>query len=149
MAKKENKNENKVKKHFLKDLKVELKKVIWPTPKQLVNNTVAVVTIVLLTAAIVFVLDVVFDMGNKYGISKLQSLVNEKYNNEEDTDNADSVDGNKDNTDEENSSNNETTEDDSTVEDVSNGENAVDSNSDDNSQEDLTANNNEQSSLEQ
>ena len=83
MAKKESKNENKVKKHFFKDFKAELKKVIWPTPKQLVNNTVAVATIVLLTAVIVFVLDVVFDMGNKYGISHLQKIVNEKYNSEE------------------------------------------------------------------
>ena len=66
--------------HFLKDVKAELKKVIWPTPKQLVNNTVAVVTIVLITAAIVFVLDVVFDMGNKYGISRLQNVVNEQFN---------------------------------------------------------------------
>ena len=89
MAKKENKNENKVKKHFFKDFKAELKKVIWPTPKQLVNNTVAVATIVLLTAVIVFVLDVVFDMGNKYGISHLQKIVNEKYNSEEEnTDNS-------------------------------------------------------------
>ena len=76
MAKNESKNENKVKKHFFKDFKAELKKVIWPTPKQLVNNTVAVVTIVLITAAIVFVLDVVFDMMNKHGISKLQKNIN-------------------------------------------------------------------------
>ena len=40
MAKKESKNENKIKKHFFKDFKAELKKVIWPTPKQLVNNTI-------------------------------------------------------------------------------------------------------------
>ena len=85
MAKNENKNDNKVKKHFFKDFKAELKKVIWPTPKQLVNNTVAVVTIVIITAIIVFALDAVFDMGNKYGISKLQSIVNEKYNNTEST----------------------------------------------------------------
>ena len=63
MAKKENKNENKLKKHFFKDFKAELKKVIWPTPKQLVNNTVAVVTIVLITAVIVFALDAIFDLG--------------------------------------------------------------------------------------
>ena len=56
------KNENKSNKHFFKDFKAELKKVIWPTPKQLVNNTTAVVTIVLITAAIVFVLDLGFDM---------------------------------------------------------------------------------------
>lgn len=94
MAKKENKAENKVKKHFFKDFKAELKKVIWPTPKQLVNNTVAVVTIVLITAAIVFVLDVVFDMGNKYGISRLQNAVNEQFNPAENntTDNTTSED---------------------------------------------------------
>ena len=80
MAKKDNKNESNAKKHFFKDFKAELKKVIWPTPKQLVNNTSAVVAIVLVTAAIVFVLDVVFDMGNKYGISRLQNVVNEQFN---------------------------------------------------------------------
>ena len=82
MAKKESKNENKVKKHFFKDFKAELKKVIWPTPKQLVNNTIAVVTIVLITAVIVFALDAVFDLGNKYGITKLQSIVDEKFNSD-------------------------------------------------------------------
>ena len=86
MAKNESKNDNKVKKHFFKDFKAELKKVIWPTPKQLVNNTVAVATIVLITAAIVFVLDTVFDLGNIYGITKLQSIVDEKFNSEEDHD---------------------------------------------------------------
>lgn len=85
MAKNENKSDNKVKKHFFKDFKAELKRVIWPTPKQLINNTTAVVTIVIITAIIVFALDAVFDLGNKYGISKLQSIVNEKYNNTEST----------------------------------------------------------------
>ena len=85
MAKNENKNDNKVKKHFFKDFKAELKRVIWPTPKQLINNTTAVVTIVIITAIIVFALDAVFDLENKYGISKLQSIVNEKYNNTEST----------------------------------------------------------------
>lgn len=113
MAKKDNKNEKKVKKHFFKDFKAELKKVIWPTPKQLVNNTVAVITIVLITAAIVFVLDVIFDMGNKYGISNLQNIVNEKYNSEEEkTDNTDngeeSTDG-EENLEEENTATEETT----------------------------------------
>ena len=89
MAKNENKNDNKVKKHFFKDFKAELKRVIWPTPKQLLNNTTAVVTIVIITAIIVFALDAVFDLGNKYGISKLQSIVNEKYNNTESTNSTD------------------------------------------------------------
>ena len=86
MAKKEVKN-NKDKTSFTKSFKAELKKVIWPTPKQLVNNTVAVVTIVIITAIIVFALDAVFDLGNKYGISRLQSIVNEKYNNTDSTKN--------------------------------------------------------------
>ena len=106
MAKKESKNENKVKKHFFKDFKAELKKVIWPTPKQLVNNTIAVITIVLITAVIVFALDVVFDLMNKYGISNLQSIVDERFNSEEETNNTESTD-NTDNTDTESTENQE------------------------------------------
>ena len=63
---KEAKNKKENNKHFWKDFKAELKKVIWPTPKQLVNNTIAVITIVLITAVIVFVLDIVFEKMNTY-----------------------------------------------------------------------------------
>ncbi len=70
-----NKKEVKNKKSFFKDFKAELKKVIWPTPKQLVNNTIAVVVIVVITAAIVFVLDIAFDLFNKYGINNLKSYI--------------------------------------------------------------------------
>ena len=79
MAKKEaktNKKENnKNKRSFFKDFKAELKKVVWPTPKQLLNNTVAVVTIVLITAAIVFVLDIAFETLNKHGIDKVKQVI--------------------------------------------------------------------------
>lgn len=89
MAKKEVKKERK---HFLKDFRAELKKVIWLTPKQLVNSTLVVVTMVLVVAAIVFVLDIVFDSMNKYGVSPLQSVVNEKFNTvEENTTNSEVV----------------------------------------------------------
>ena len=104
MAKKENKNENKLKKHFFKDFKAELKKVIWPTPKQLVNNTIAVVTIVLITAAIVFMLDVIFDLGNKYGITQLQSIVDEKFNDDENTENTDTTESEEETTTDESTS---------------------------------------------
>ena len=40
---------------------------------KVVNNTIAVVVIVLITAAIVFVLDVVFDLINEKGINKFCS----------------------------------------------------------------------------
>ena len=80
MAKENNKikeanKTKKEKKHFFKDLKAELKKVIWPTPKQLVNNTIAVITIVLITAVIVFALDFVFETANTYGVDALKSAI--------------------------------------------------------------------------
>lgn len=75
---KEEKKLKKENKHFFKDFKAELKKVIWPTPKQLVNNTIAVITIVLITAAIVFVLDLAFGALNTYGIDKLKTKVEAK-----------------------------------------------------------------------
>ena len=88
MAKEINKKEakKKEKKHFWKDFKAELKKVIWPTPKQLVNNTVAVVTIVLITAAIVFVLDLAFESLNTYGINGIRSAVESSVEETENTD---------------------------------------------------------------
>ena len=75
MAKENAKKDNKNKKHFWKDFKAELKKVIWPTPKQLFKNTVAVIFIVIVTSAIVFVLDVTFDALNNKGINKLKSAI--------------------------------------------------------------------------
>ncbi len=74
MAKKDV-NENKNKKSFFKDFKAELKRVSWPTPKQLLNNTVAVITIVLITAVIVFVLDFVFEAINSKGVEKVKELI--------------------------------------------------------------------------
>ena len=75
--------EKKEKKHFFKDFKAELKKVIWPSPKQLVNNTVAVITIVLITAVIVFVLDFAFETINTYGVNKLKEMVENSTANTE------------------------------------------------------------------
>ncbi len=84
VTKKDNK-EKKENKHFFKDFKAELKRVIWPTPKQLVNNTVAVITIVLITAIIVFVLDVIFEKMNTYGVNKLKEVVENRNEQTENT----------------------------------------------------------------
>lgn len=73
--------EKKEKKHFFKDFKAELKKVIWPTPKQVINNTTAVITIVLITALIVFVLDLTFKTLNTHGVDKLKSIVSKEEGN--------------------------------------------------------------------
>ena len=78
MAKDTKNNKDVKKKRFFKDFKAELKKVIWPTPKQIINSTTAVITIVLLTAAIVFVLDLCFDLINEYGINKLKANIKSK-----------------------------------------------------------------------
>jgi len=78
MAKKEakaKKENSKNKKSFIKDFKAELKKVSWLTPKQLLNNTVAVVTIVFITAIIVFVLDLGFETLNKHGVEKIKEVI--------------------------------------------------------------------------
>ena len=63
------------KKNFFKEFKAELKRVSWPTFKQLVNNTTAVLAIVILLAVIVFVLDVIFENLNNFGVEKLKALV--------------------------------------------------------------------------
>ena len=75
------KTEVKNKRHFWKDFKAELKKVVWPTPRQLLNSTVAVITIVLVTALIVFVLDLGFEAIKTNGIDKLQSSLQSKDSN--------------------------------------------------------------------
>ena len=72
------KDANKEKKHFAKDFKAELKRVIWPTPKQLANSTVAVITIVLITAIIVFILDFTFERGSEFTTGKLKTFVESK-----------------------------------------------------------------------
>lgn len=71
----ETKGAEKNRRSFFKDFKAEIKKVIWPTPKQLVNNTVAVISIVLVTSALVFILDFVFDAANTFGVEKLKSVL--------------------------------------------------------------------------
>ena len=73
MAKTE--KENKEKKRFWKDFKAELKRVIWPTKKQIVNNTAIVIAIVLIVAFITFILDYTFEALNTYGINQLKTVV--------------------------------------------------------------------------
>jgi len=94
--KKENKKEEKVAKKTTSTntMRSELKKVTWPSRKELVNSTIAVIVIVVLTAIIVFFLDVAFESLNTYGINKLRTTVSEKVNKKETTttqDNAEEI----------------------------------------------------------
>lgn len=101
-SKENSKNTKKVKneknkKSFWKDFKAELKKVVWLSPKQLANNTIAVLTIVLLTALIVFVLDLSFEAMNKYGVNQLKKVIstsNTVENSSNETENTGSADTN-------------------------------------------------------
>ena len=107
------KQENsKNKKSFFKDFKAELKKVVWPTPKQLVNNTVAVITIVLITAAIVFVLDLAFKTLDEKGIDKIREVITTNETTENSTTN--------ETTDNTTTDENATAEDNTTSEETSN-----------------------------
>ena len=101
MAKKEvkstKKENSKNKKSFFKDFKAELKKVIWPTPKQLFNNTVAVIAIVIIVGVIVFLLDLCFEKANTFGVNKLKSIVQSTQTNQE-TENTESTNTAEENT---------------------------------------------------
>ena len=113
MAKKEakanNKENAKNKKSFWRSFKAELKKVTWPTPKQLANNTSAVIAIVVLTAIIVFALNITFEAMNKHGVDKVKELISNQTTNETTTDE---------------SNNNESSDDNSATNEADNNESA-------------------------
>ena len=128
MAKKEAKV-NKDKKSSFKTFKAELKKVIWPTPKQLVSNTAAVIVFTVIIAVIVFVLDLCFDSLHKNAVTplqeKIQTSYSEKHKEENTTSNETSNDeNNTDTTESKNTESNTTnTETENTVENSENTEN--------------------------
>ena len=56
---------------YFRELKSELKKVVWPTPKQVLKNALIVVVCILVVGAFIWLFDFVADLG----ITKLLSLV--------------------------------------------------------------------------
>ena len=49
---------------IFKDTKAELKKVVWPTGKQVVNNTVWVLVLVAVISAVVLGFDLLLEKGD-------------------------------------------------------------------------------------
>ena len=49
---------------IFKDTKAELKKVVWPTKKQIINNTVWVLVLVIIVAAVVLGIDWVLKIAD-------------------------------------------------------------------------------------
>lgn len=83
---KKSKNMKDQKNSFFKDSKAELKKVVWPTPKNLVNDTATVVGIVLIVAIIVVILDFLFLNINENVILKAEEKVRNNNQNSVTTD---------------------------------------------------------------
>lgn len=52
-------------KGLIKDTKAELKKVVWPTKKQVINNTLTVIILVIVVSAIVLGIDLILENGDK------------------------------------------------------------------------------------
>ena len=48
---------------FFKEVKSEMKKVVWPTKKQIVNNTLIVFAAVAVIGVFIWVLDLLFQFG--------------------------------------------------------------------------------------
>lgn len=48
-------------KGFIKGVKSELKKVVWPTKKQLINNTILVLGLIVVVSVIVLGFDVILE----------------------------------------------------------------------------------------
>ncbi len=48
---------------FFKEVKSEMKKVVWPSRKQVTNNTLIVLAVVVLVGLVIWVLDLLFQYG--------------------------------------------------------------------------------------
>ena len=56
---------------FFRELKSELKKVVWPTPKQVAKNTMIVVVCVAVIGTIIWMFDTVAREGLRLGFDLL------------------------------------------------------------------------------
>ena len=59
---------------YFRELRSELKKVVWPTPKQVLKNTLIVLACVLVVGVFIWMFDFVAGEGISALISAIQSL---------------------------------------------------------------------------
>ena len=81
--------EAKKQKRWFKDFKAELKKMVWPSGKELWENTAVVLTSVIIVAVLIFALDSAFNGLSKLeveGIKKIQNSTTENTVSNEVTD---------------------------------------------------------------
>ena len=62
-------------KKFIKDYRSELKKIVWPSREQTIQNTGVVVIAILFMTVVVGILDLVFGLGIK-GLAGIKTLIN-------------------------------------------------------------------------
>lgn len=63
------KSGNKITRYF-REVKSELKKVVWPSKKQIINNTLIVIASVIIVGVIIWVFDAAFGWGLNKLITK-------------------------------------------------------------------------------
>lgn len=62
-------------KGFIKGVKAELKKVVWPTKKQLINSTLLVLVLVIALSAIILGFDVILEFIDSKLWSAIQNII--------------------------------------------------------------------------
>ena len=62
-------------KGFIKGVKAELKKVVWPTKKQLINSTLLVLVLVIALSAIILGFDVILEFIDSKLWSAIQNVI--------------------------------------------------------------------------
>lgn len=60
---------------YIKELKGEFRKIVWPSGKELTRETVTVIVVSLLVGVIIFAIDYVFNFGYEQGVALLRGLL--------------------------------------------------------------------------
>lgn len=61
---------------FFKEVRIEaFKRIIWPSPKQVLNNTIVVIVTVLVVGIFVWLLDFLFFNGLDFALNKLPDML--------------------------------------------------------------------------
>ena len=58
---------------FFRDTVSEMKKVVWPGKKQIINNTIVVIVVVIIASLVVLALDLIFGFGRDGLLALVQS----------------------------------------------------------------------------
>lgn len=55
---------------YFKEVKAEIKKVVWPTPKQITNNTLVVIASIIIIGIVIWIVDSGLGFGLRTIINK-------------------------------------------------------------------------------